>query len=69
MNVGKLEESPVVGAEQVLEGPSPKPAGQRDETQYPPLRDVILVSIALYLAVFLVALVGLLTPFSYQPYN
>ena len=62
MTSEREQESPVVGLEKPLDEPSSSPAAEADETQYPPLRDVLLVSVALYLAVFLVALVYLSSP-------
>ena len=57
MDPEKHADSRVVGSEETLEESFPGPVTPPDETVYPPLRDVILISIALYLALFLVALV------------
>lgn len=59
MSSEKDQQSPVVDPGKTPEELSIEIPTAADETQYPPLREVVLVSIALYLAVFLVALVRL----------
>ena len=57
MDSEKKPKSQNDNSEQTFVESTVDPVTTTDETVYPPFRDVLLISIALYLAVFLVALV------------